>query len=237
MTIARIPILLLSASVASLIFLAPPDLERNDSAQRQQAFKSENMLSGRRERLPSPAPGQSAETEPGSSPRLSRNEPAATTDEADADRTIGRQLLRYPQLEQIEALENLPAEQALPELEAWLSDTDPVIRLVALEALMDTAHPAVLPVLSMNLADPNPQVRALVLQAMGLRGDPQAIGSIEAYLFDPASEVRLAAIEALSNLELDAAAQALIGVVFDPDPTIRHHAVNALGEIGGETAV
>lgn len=143
----------------------------------------------------------------------------------------------YPELEQIIALENLPASEALTGLQPLLLDADLVIRLAALQALADMTHPHRSIHLIALLQDPEALVRIAALEALGDGQDTTPISSIEALVFDDDAEVRIAAIGALAALENADAVYTLAGLLGDTDSRIRGHAVNALGEIGGELAI
>lgn len=145
-------------------------------------------------------------------------------------------LALYPELEQIVLTENLPAIEALLDLQSMLSDVDPVIRLAAIESLGGMTSQYNLPTLSAALNDPVPQLRIAALEALALQENASVVSSIEPYLFDQDREVKVAAINALADLEFEAAVHSLAGLLTDQDSLIRRHTVYALGEIGGEYA-
>ena len=222
--------LTLVAMVASLTLLLTPDTDKHDvdvktpvpslqspaaPIKYQEFQQSELSLS----RLVKPRQSTTAVEKP--SPNQDYNSP----------------LILYPELEQIIQLENLPPEMAFDQLQPFLYDANPVIRLAAIESLADMSHPARLPTLTAALIDPNPQIRIAALEALGSQESPSAVISVEPYLFDPERDVRVAAIEALASLEYVQAVHSLGGLLSDQDVQIRHHTVNALGNIGGDNAV
>ena len=225
------------ALATSLIFLPTSELDRTESAERPLPLEMDGMLVTPREMPALVESGLDSIIESRANWPVEQVTPATPIDETDREQLDDWPLLLYPELEQIKALEELPAATALTELLPMLSNADPVVRLATLESLMDMNHLALLPTLSAALDDVDSQVRILALQALGTLDEPGAISSIEPYLYDRETDVRLAAIEALSNLENEQAARTLAGLLSDQDANIRHRAVNALGEIGGEQAI
>ena len=143
----------------------------------------------------------------------------------------------YPELSRIEALENLPVNDALIELIPMLSSDDPVIRFATIESIGDINNPHSAAVLVAASGDPNPQLRVVAIEALAAQEDATFASSIEPHLYDPEREVRLAAIDAISELVSEGSVYALAGLLSDPDPRIRQRVVDALGEIGGESAM
>ncbi|MCH8106005.1 MAG: HEAT repeat domain-containing protein [Proteobacteria bacterium] len=156
---------------------------------------------------------------------------------ATPEQTVDSPPALYPELEQIALTENLPATEALLDLQSMLSNLDPVIRLAAIESLGGMTSQYNLPTLSAALNDPVPQLRIAALEALALQENASVVSSIEPYLFDQDREVKVAAINALADLEFEAAVHSLAGLLTDQDSLIRRHTVYALGEIGGEYAM
>jgi HEAT repeat protein len=176
------------------------------------------------------SPAAPLETRPGTLPAVGET---AATGETSA---ISLPTL-YPQLEQIIALDDLPADEALLTLQQLTHDSDPVIRLAALEAIGDMNHSARSAPLIAMLDDPVSLLRIAALEALSESRDATVSSSIEALVFDDDAEVRIAAIDALATLENGDAVYTLAGLLGDTDSRIRGHAVYALGEIGGEVAI
>ena len=119
---------------------------------------------------------------------------------------------------------------------AWLSDSDPRLRLAACDVIRAAPTDRSVVALGRVLGDPDPHVRLSAAAAMGVSAMPEAVSPLLGHLDDPAAEVREEVARALGRIGDARAVVPLIGKVQDSFPEVRRVVARALGEMGDPRA-
>ncbi len=119
---------------------------------------------------------------------------------------------------------------------AWLSDSDPRLRLAACDVIRASPTDRSVVALGRVLGDPDAHVRLAAASAMGASAMAEAVSPLLGHLDDPAPEVREAVARALGRVGDARAVVPLIGKVQDSVPDVRRAVARALGDLGDARA-
>jgi cellulose synthase operon protein C len=122
------------------------------------------------------------------------------------------------------------------EVIAWLSDSDPRLRLAACDVVRAAPTDRSVVALGRVLGDPDPHVRLAAAAAMGASAMAGAVSPLLGHLDDSAAEVREEVARALGRIGDPRAVVPLIGKVQDSVPDVRRVVARALGDLGDARA-
>ncbi len=122
----------------------------------------------------------------------------------------------------------------LDQVEEYLLDSDPDVRIFAADILGKTGLREAFPILEKAFGDPEENVRYATVEALGRIREPKAIPLLIGILDD--EWVRYTAVESLGLLQAREAIPHLLRI-YQEDEWVRHAVVEALGNIGDPAQV